>query len=261
MTAFLRLDLAYRVNWETSWHVGSGSGSLMIDRLQARRRVSGRTQGESFQPFVPGSQVKGVLRHRCEQLAAALGEVVIDPHVGGPERNAELARQFQPLNVSELLIDRLFGTRYEGGCLYVSDALPEEARPRTDVHSRIALDRLTGTVKRRHLFQTEVVVDVQAPLVGRIRGRHRPDVLWRDVMSDDGAGFPLEYSLLIAGLLRVDALGGDKSAGRGRCRITLDDLRWNGQPFPEESALELIKDFETRLELAREQRGSQEAVS
>ena len=57
-------------------------------------------------------------------------------------------------------------------------------------------------------------------------------------------GFPYEYSLLIASLLSLDALGGDKSVGLGRCRIDLEEesLRWNDESISKEDALQSFED-------------------
>jgi hypothetical protein len=92
------------------------------------------------------------------------------------------------------------------------------------------------------LFITEVAgvsassnEEAQGPhLSGWIRGRHPPGVL----TPYDG-GFPYEYALLIAGLLGVEALGGDKSVGLGRCRIEVapDALSWNGRSVSPQEAL------------------------
>ena len=51
-----RLDLCYHIVWRGRWHVGSGYQSAVADRL-VQRLLDGA-------PFVPGSQIKGVLRHQ-----------------------------------------------------------------------------------------------------------------------------------------------------------------------------------------------------
>jgi len=83
------------------------------------------------------------------------------------------------------------------------------------------MDRLTRTVKEGHLFTTEMARPIE--LEGQIRARHPAGVL---TQYDDG--FPYEYALLLAGLLSIDRLGGDKSAGLGRCQIEVERVVWNG---------------------------------
>ncbi len=224
--AILRLDLTFQLQFVTDWHVGSGAGSALVNRLQARRRM--RSWGEV--PFVPGAQLKGVLRQQCERLALALNlSDVLDPH----DQEAALAAHFVPLPQSQIFVDRLFGSRYQGGCLFLSDALPVDdhsdgaVSPGTTVRQRTALDRLTGTVKHQHLFATEIVSVSKGAYAARLRARHPSEAL-----THNGGGLPYEYALLVTALLGIESLGGDKSAGRGQCVITVDEstLKWNRTP-------------------------------
>ena len=227
-----RLDLSCRIAWQGRWHVGSGYQSAAADRHQRRWGADG-------QPFVPGSQIKGVLRHQCERLAVALNLDMVDPHAGTEGRERSLIRHFQPLAKSSLLIDRLFGTRYQGECLFVTNAAPADTDRcgTTAIQARTAIDRVTGTVKEGHLFTTELV-DGEINLRSRIRARHPAGVL-----TQDGDDFPYEYALLVAGVLSLDTLGGDKSVGLGRCKVSIEEesLLWNGC---EESLSAALKSFE-----------------
>ena len=229
-----RLDLRYRIVWKGRWHVGSGYQSAVADRL-LRRLPNGP-------PFVPGSQIKGVLRHQCERLALALDLEAVDPHASSEEHNQHLVKHFTPLAKSKLMVDRLFGNRYQGECLFVTNAVPasSEAKGITSVQTRTAIDRVTRTVMERHLFTTELT-EGDIALQGTIRARHPAGVL---TQYEDG--FPYEYSLLIAGLLSLDALGGDKSVGLGWCRIDLGEksLRWNDESISKEDALQSFEDVD-----------------
>lgn len=218
-----RLDVSYRIVWQGRWHVGSGYQSAAVDRLQLRMNDRAGSLGT---PFVPGSQLKGVLRHHCERLAVALGLEAVDPHAGAESGDRSLVEHFQPLAKSALLIDRLFGSRYQGECLFVSNAVPDapDERAAASIAARTAIDRVTGTVMDHHLFTTESVGS-EVCLRGVIRARHPGGVL---TQYEDG--FPYEYALLVAGLLSLDTLGGDQSVGLGRCELSLEpkSLCWNG---------------------------------
>lgn len=230
-----RLDIGYRIAWKGRWHVGSGYGSAAVDRLQQR------CGGGAGTPFVPGSQVKGVLRHHCERLALALGLEAVDPHAGAEAGDRRLLAHFRPLARSELLIDRLFGSRYQGECVFVTNAIPgggERERREPTVAARTAIDRVTGTVMERHLFTTELV-EANVDLQGAIRARHPGGVL-----TQEDEGFPYEYALLVAGLLSLETLGGDKSAGLGKCEVRIESLRWNGGSKPPEAALKSFEECE-----------------
>lgn len=241
-----RLDVHFRIVWEGNWHAGSGEGDAALDR-RVRRRAGSRL------PMLPGSQFKGVLRHHCERLTALLGISVVSPHQLGRQPPAELLEQFRPLARSELLIDRLFGSRYQGDCLFVDDALPEEAATPWPSwgHARTAIDRLTRTARDRTLFVSEVVSGNGRALLGRLKARHPAGVL-----TPGENGFPHEYALLLAGLLGIENLGGDRSVGLGKCRIEIPGgvLRWNGNDLPLSTALTSLAepDWKEQLELHRE---------
>ena len=240
-----RLDLGYHLVWQGRWHVGSGYQSAVADRL-LRRQGSSRSA-----PFVPGSQLKGVLRHQCERLATALGLKAVDPHAGGEEHNKSLVKHFTPLANSNLVVDRLFGSRYQGECLFVTNAVAvasEEERA-TSVRARTAMDRVTGTVMEQHLFTTELA-ESGLSLRGAIRARHPACVL---TQYEDG--FPYEYALLVAALLSLDALGGDKSVGLGRCEMCVKSLCWNDQTVSLDEALHSFqeKEWNVMLGILREE--------
>ena len=226
-----RLDFSYDIIWEGRWHVGSGYQSAAADRLLRR------FGGVDGVPFVPGSQIKGVLRYQCEQLALALGFEAINPHDGIREDNQKLITHFTPLAKSTLIVDRLFGTRYQGECLYVTNAEPND-KTATAVKTRTAMDRLTGTVMEQHLFTTEIA-EGHRNLKGSIRARHPAGVLTQ--YKDE---FPYEYVFLLVSLLSLDRLGGDKSTGLGRCKIQIqeDTLLWNREQFSLDEVLQSFTD-------------------
>lgn len=234
-----RLDVSYSIDWKGHWHVGSGFRTAATDRMIQRLK------GHRGSPFVPGSQIKGVLRHTCERLANTLGLDTVDPHATGTEQEQLLVHNFRPLHESNLIVDRLFGSRYQGECLFVSNAIDEvaedravETRTASSTRARTALDRVTGTVREGHLFTTEIA-DGNRSLQGTIRARHPTGVL-----TQDNDRFPFEYALLIAGLLLVDGLGGDKSIGLGQCGVSIGQVAWNSRQMSVEDCLESFNEEE-----------------
>ena len=244
-----RLDLEYYIVWQGRWHVGSGYQSAATNRLL--RRMG----GVDGSPFVPGSHIKGVLRQQCERFALALGLEAINPHDGIKEDNRELIKHFKPLAKSSLVVDRLFGSRYQGECLFVTNAEPVSSMKKTvtSVHPRTALDRVTGTVMEQSLFTTEFA-EGGIDLRGSIRSRHPAGIL-----TQEEGGFPYEYALLLVALLSLNTLGGDKSVGLGRCKILLKEetLCWNSQRISSDEALQSFKDepdgWGLMLEMLREE--------
>ena len=84
-----RLNLKYEIAWQGRWHVGSGYQSAATSRLLQRMG------GVDGVPFVPGSQIKGVLRHQCERFALALGLEAINPHAGIEKDDQKLVKHFK----------------------------------------------------------------------------------------------------------------------------------------------------------------------
>ena len=219
-----------------------------MDRLQQR--------DENGAAIIPGSHIKGVLRYQVERLVSSLGLAVLDPHAGSEPGDRELIWNFRPLCKSGLMVDRLFGTRYQGECLFATNAVPDDLHTggETAVVTRTAIDRVTGTVKEGQLFSTEVV-EAGTSHVGKIRGRHRAGVL-----TQEEDGFPLEYSLLVAALLSLDVFGGDKSTGLGGCEVKIGEnaVCWNEQPISVDDALDSLheSDWADWLCILREEAGS-----
>jgi hypothetical protein len=125
------------------------------------------------------------------------------------------------------------------------------------VTTRVTIDRLTGTAREQRLFTSEAAPrQLTGRLGGRLRARHPAGVLTQD---DDG--FPYEYSLLVAALCGLDALGGEKGTGRGSCRVEIPDggLRWNGRGITIQAAEKAFDepDWGEMMQLLREEMGSQ----
>lgn len=219
------LRIRYNLLWQSDWHVGSGYGSAAIDRLSRKGSLGGKET-----PYVPGSQVKGVVRQACEQLTATLGLPVVETHGVDSNANADLVNSFTPGNLSPLLIDRLFGSRYSGECLFFSNALPEQHRAGAlPVVMRNSIDRATGTAASQKLFSTEIVPAKAFSLVGDIEATHPEKQV---TPSDSSNDFPYEYSLLVAALRITESLGGDRSTGRGRVVPEIESIRWRSPQQP-----------------------------
>ena len=191
-----KLIVKYEMHFEGPWHIGSGQDRGLVDSAVILQRIPLDNGKVEYRPVIPGSTVKGRLRTACEDIAVLLGLDVIDPHDDGPGS----LPAFTPHKSSGYIVNRLFGSRFAGECLFVSDAVWQgeyhdqlNRQPRTGV----SLDRLTGTAKPKHLFHIE----------------NRWAVLWWGVLSVSSwedlmaeSGFPSEYALLLLGLNRSNSL-------------------------------------------------------
>ncbi|CAN2041386.1 CRISPR-associated RAMP protein [Candidatus Magnetomoraceae bacterium gMMP-15] len=211
----IKLDLT--ISFTSKWHSGSGEGSLILDRL-VRKDARNR-------PYIPGSTLKGVVRESCEKLSRTLNfPAPTDPH------QTDL-KDFESLKSP---IDRIFGNRYESADLFFRNArlIDEPPYGHLKEQTRICRYRKLGTAKEQHLFSTEYTVPMDFKT--RIDGYHR------DLISLEENDPPYAYCLLIAGIMTVDRLGGDKSTGNGQVKISVDSIEYNGKLIDLETIFEYL---------------------
>jgi hypothetical protein len=166
--------------------------------------------------------MKGLVRERAEVLAVAAGLGFSEVHIE-PGRSPGLHDCLDRLPVS---IYRLFGTTFAGDHCIFTDAVATELdvrvlKPRA--MPQVTMDRFMRRAKQGHLFSTEVAPPIT--LTGRIRTFHGPDDLTcLRKAAGENHPWPLEWSLLIGGLLSLEHVGGDRGIGRGACAVTLTGL-------------------------------------
>ena len=188
--------------------VGSGSGGQeWVDRAFVRdgRRL----------PYLPGSHLKGVVRHAAEMLAPLMGERTCH----APRPDSMCPRDEDP---GFCIVCRIFGSPrlpsalIFGSLAYGSHGMSGTAKavPNPDlvgiVRYSVSMDRWRRTAKEQRLFTTEVV-PAGATFAGTLR-------LTRHLDEN-------ETLLLRRAFAWVDQLGGGESTGRGRVTITLTEAR------------------------------------
>ncbi|NEZ59124.1 RAMP superfamily CRISPR-associated protein [Adonisia turfae] len=206
---------------DTALCVGAGgsTGSL------ADKPIIRNAQG---QLLVPGSQLKGRLRHECEKLARGLGWAVfespsalsLDPRnnnvrhstlesVGDyPGQHCLISRIFgNPILPAKILVDDLI-------CPIPKEELPEVLRPGVTINRR----RRVAEDQKFFLLETSPA-NSQLEFHGEIH--LLPDLP------------PQAIPLILAGLRHIHALGGSKSAGLGW-------LTWQKIDAPEPDWSQLI---------------------
>ena len=224
----IRIELS--LHFRSKWHAGSGESGFAADRLLQRDSRN--------RPFIPGSTLKGVVRESCERLSRTLGfPEPTDPH------NSDLTVQdtFYPLRELESPVDRIFGTKYETGNLFFSDARLKDPPPfkYTMEQSRVSMYRMLGTSREHHLFSTEY-----ASCPGAVEDGPRFETVIEGYHSDLvclGKGDPpYAYCLLIAGIMNMDRLGGDKSTGAGEIGVVFDSIAYKGNPMAVEDIFDYL---------------------
>jgi CRISPR/Cas system CSM-associated protein Csm3 (group 7 of RAMP superfamily) len=231
----VRLELA--ITALTPMCVGaSGSAGGLADKALQRDAWN--------RPVIPGSQLKGRVRHSCERIAAALGipicaapvEATMCPH--GPAAisrtsREELHRLRAGANAPQCVICAIFGSAMYPSPLRFGDlaatppastfppvrpyAVEERLRP------GVGIDRRRGAALENVLYLTETT-DGGVVFRGKIRGR------WLATPRQEVE--PL-IGLLIAGLTMTTRWGGGSSRGLGWAEVELQAIAFGELTTPE----------------------------
>lgn len=222
-----RIQLDYELKFTAPFHCGTGLRVGLIDRTIVR--------DHDGYLYVPGSTIKGCLREQCEWLARLYEELdenmrerIASPH--DPQR--ALWAMGQPVT----MVTRIFGSPHHPGHLFFEDARQtdvdkwqydsEERKGKgkykslqTSQYTQVRIDRLTRMAVPGALYTSEFGIK-DFTFTGRITG-------WLSCMPIETVEGKPTYSLLllIAGLLMLDRLGGNKSTGKGKCSIEIKQLK------------------------------------
>ncbi len=219
MITLSQLNSPIRLSWkleavvDTALCVGAGGSTGSLSDKSIIRNAQG-------QLLIPGSQLKGRLRHECEKLARGLGWWIPDsplaeklyveaievpeafrkPYIvpGYPGYHCWVSQIFgDPILPSNLLVDDLI-------CPYSQDELPEVIRP------GVSINRSRRTAEDQKLYYLETSpAGAGLPFEGKIHLLHQCP--------------PHAEPLLLVAIAHIQALGGSKSSGLGW-------LHWRQRP-------------------------------
>ncbi len=241
----VKVKIDYTLEFESAFHFGTGLPNGLIDRAIARNHDG--------YLYVPGSTIKGVVRHRCEQIAALYDLEVNEPHTKASQR-----KEANTQNPD--IITRIFGSRFLPSTLFFDDAVlhpddkklfdsPSQAGKykarQVEERTQVSLSRRTRTAKQGYLFNSEYGIK-SLRFVGQVYGF---------LNGESIMGEPQSYSLVLflAGLKSLDRIGSNKSTGAGHITCHISDKFEYGKTMSVQSVLE---DFLSFLELYKEEWGS-----
>ncbi len=242
-----RTCIDYRLSFRAPFHVGTGLRRGLVHRAVAR-------DPHGFL-FVPGSSVKGVARERCEEIARLFDLAAREPH-------AEAA-DLSDFGLGLGVVEDVFGARTRPGTLFFEDAhLISEDRQMFECReagtavqgqyreyqvasrTRVQISRLTGAARSGHLFSSEYGLNGMS-FDGTVRG------VLPGMPLESAPDLSYQLVLLVAGLLAVEMLGGERSTGAGRCQFDIRQISMNGVACTKERIVESLDDLEY-YDLARE---------
>jgi len=243
MTNKVNVKIGYTLEFKSAFHFGTGLPNGLIDRAIARNRDG--------YLYVPGSTLKGVLRHRCEQIAVLYGLEANEPHTKDSQR-----KEANTQNPD--IITRIFGSRFLPSTLFFDDALlltEDQAlfdgnKPETkgkykakqvEERTQVSMSRQTRTAKQGHLYTSEYGIQSL-----RFRGQVYGYLECIPILDE-----PQSYSLLIlvSGLRSITRIGGNKSSGAGNVTCQIEEpFEYDGKKIEVKTTLELL----SMLELYKE---------
>ncbi len=215
------VQIDYNLNFTTPFHMGTGISTNALDRTVVR------DAGENL--YIPASTFKGVLREECERLLHfyTASTAIASPH----DTNAVLSE----FGRAPTLISRIFGSHLHPGTLRFADikqddaSLKEYKNIQSSFLTQVCIDRITGTAADQALYSSEFgnsILFFKGTIKGQLNCTPLQDL---ELLIEDKNGvyiFTPTYSLLLllAGLLMVERIGGNKSTGKGQCSCTITQL-------------------------------------
>ena len=212
----LIIDITLQI--DTALSVGAGgSGGVLADKAIVRNRLN--------QLVLPGSHLKGRLRHACEVIARAKGLPVCDS-----PRAENMCPQLSRIKEPPCVICALFGSPAWPSPLQFGDLVygqPNEVEPgrflpdkqQPFIRPGASINRRRRTVEEQRLFFTET--SPPAALVHFHNGQAISGWLPNDERAE------AQVKLLLAGLTLIQNWGGGKSRGLGwgqvLYQVRLDD--------------------------------------
>jgi len=205
----------------SGFHIGTGYGlSGTVDSRIVR--------GHDDLPYIPGSSLKGRLRHHLQEMVEALDLILCTP--SSPCQNSRVCP-----------VCNLFGSTIRPGSLFFSDlhlagevaSLAQWQRQKSEERlgllfesqnrTQVMVSRRRGVALEKHLFTMEVG-GPELAFSGSISGWLEP--MDRE-MFVEGQNMPSDLAFLVGSLGMVTHIGGCKSRGLGRCQIDVLTLRVN----------------------------------
>jgi len=170
---------------------------------------------ENRMPYIPGTTIKGNIRRSCEEIALMLG--------------MSIPKKDDPLNDSKLEIAKIFGTPFMPAGITFESAYPNNvysldyfAGRFVNIEKHNQIDLKTGTALENHFFAHETSTKEL-----EFEFSINPSLGSDTFLSDK------EKTLLVAGILFTDRIGGKKSRGRGKCKLLIKNNKWESKTTEE----------------------------
>lgn len=207
--------IVYHITARSGVLIGSTADvlSIGIDKTTMRRRRVGELEQQA--PLIPGSTLKGKLRHECERILGRLGREVCH----SPRAETMCPHDVQVKN-PPCPVCQIFGGSGLPGRLFFSDALAEAgegiAPYLTRVQAGVALSRKRRVAEDERLYYIERGIE-------RIMYEGMIDGYLDDALADQ------QLALVMVAIERLFAIGGGKSRGSGWINAAITNITVDGK--------------------------------
>lgn len=223
----------YRINGTLTTlsplHIGSGEEKDINFKPDQSTLVSTVIKDHNGKPIIPGSAIKGVMRHWLHSVLAGVGENWAMTHEYSAAEMTDLtqANQLKKVKADFSWLELLFGTPFHEGKLEAWDAICQtkslttpdkllnwDPNSLTYIETSVAIDPATGTAIEHLLYNYEVVppgLVFDLNLTGQNLSRIELGLLFLALQGFNSEIFAVQ-------------LGGKTGRGFGRVRLKLGQI-------------------------------------
>lgn len=223
------VQIDYNLTFTAPFHMGTGISTNALDRTVVRDTAKNL--------YIPASTFKGVLREQCEHL---LRFYLPTQEIASPHDASATLREF---GRTPNLISHIFGSQLYPGSLRFADIKQRNNLPlndpelqkgttydlQTSVFTQARIDRLTGIAADKALYTSEFgnpILSFAGTIKGQLDCTPLVDLAF---LAEDARGTYIltpTYSLLLllAGILLIERIGGNKSSGKGECYCKIREV-------------------------------------
>ncbi len=250
------INIQYSLTFETAFHLGTGISGNGANRTVIRDRYG--------LLYVPGSTFKGVVRNYSEQLASIFTQDQDTLRRFGEPHEALF--DMPDLGSTMPITARIYGSRHRPGTLFFNNStldtrlfLNKQTEEKDEdrehqvkqinkidnlvmPYTQVRMSRVTRTAEDGALYTSEFGTRALR-FLGQISGITTCTEI-PTLQTSDGPAPTYSLLLLLASLLLVENIGGNKSTGKGRCTCMIEAIQVNQTPIAEKDWKHWLKHLE-----------------
>ncbi len=239
----------------TPLHIGTGEEILQESNNEAQidendqdnPKISEIVKDGSEKPYIPGSSIRGVMRHWLASILSGINKNWADTHEYHSDEFSELSQENQILKIRDEFsaLEILFGTPLQQGKVEFWDAncissepqnyrtVNNSTNPYCYIDTSVAIDPTTGTALPHMLYNAEVVypgITFEFNIVGQNLDKQELGILFFALQGFNSEIFPIR-------------IGARSGRGYGRFKFILNKIYCLEAANINQWALSLVSHF------------------